>query len=165
MLTPGIPDPFLIRAGIKAVFKTIALNPTLILTGIITVWIIISIILNPIAAWLKKRFPKLSICIKSADFSQKEGILHEPSSHNKPTSFRGKTVNVSISVLGVVLIVAGLSIAVWISRPYITFLFSTSEIETLEKKAELLGQVQMDEIKMSGALEKKTEISAQVQET
>jgi sortase (surface protein transpeptidase) len=145
------PIPY--RAGIKAVFKTIALNPTLILTGIITVWIILAIISIPLVLWLKKKFP-----------SQKKDILQELSSHNKPTSFRGKTVNVSISVLGVVLIVAGLSIALWIARPYITFLFSTSKIETLEKKAELLGQVQRDEINKSGALEKKTEISAQVQE-
>jgi LPXTG-site transpeptidase (sortase) family protein len=145
------PIPY--RAGIKAVFKTIALMPTLLLTGIITVWIIIAIISIPIVFWLKKRFP-----------SQKEDILQEPSSHNKPTSFCGKTVNVSISVLGVILIVAGLSIALWVSRPYITFLFSTSKIETLEKKAELLGQVQRDEIKTSGTLEKNTEISAQVQE-
>jgi len=145
--------PIFYRAGIKAVFKTIALNPTLILTAVITVWIIIAIISIPIVGWLKKRFP-----------SQKEDILQEPSEHNKPLSFRGKTVNVSISILGVSLIIAGLSIAAWISRPYITFLFSTSKIETLEKKAELLGQVQRDETEKSGALEKETEISAQVQE-
>jgi LPXTG-site transpeptidase (sortase) family protein len=139
------PIPY--RAGIKAVFKTIALNPTLILTGIITVWISVAIISIPIAFWLKKRFP-----------SQKEDILEEPSSNNKPISFWIKTVNVSLSVLGVILIVAGFSIAGWIARPYITFLFSTSKIEALEKKAELLGQVQEDNKKERKEPEKMAEV-------
>ena len=152
------PIPY--RAGIKAVFKTIALNPTLILTGIITVWIIVAIISIPISLWLKKRFPGFPI----RSFSQKEDILQEPSSNNKQISFWEKIINVSISVLGVILIVSGLSIAAWISRPYITFLFSTSEIETLEKKAELLGQTQGDVIKKNVASEKKTEISTNVPE-
>jgi len=76
--------------------------------------------------------------------------------------FWKKTLNVSFSVLGVILIIAGLSIAVWNYRPYITFLFSTSKIETLEKKAELLGQAQGDVIKKSEVLQKKAELPIQI---
>jgi len=141
--------PLPYRAGIKAVFKTISLNPTLILTGAITVWIIIAILLIPISFFLKKRFPGVSI----GSFSQKEELLHKPSSSNKPRSFWEKAINVSISGLGVMLILAGLSIAGWISRPYITFLFSPSKIEALEKKAELLGQDQGYEIKKIATLD------------
>ena len=148
------------RPAIKAVFETIALNPTLILTGVITVWIVIAIISIPILFWLKKRFPELSIC----SFSEKEDILHEPASNHGPISLWSKTVNISISVLGIILIVAGVSTAIWVARPYITFLFSSSKIEALEKKAELLGQTQGDEIEKSDALKKETEISAQVPE-
>jgi LPXTG-site transpeptidase (sortase) family protein len=146
------------RPAIKAVFNTIALNPTLILTGAITVWIIISIILIPIVVWLKKRFPEHSISNKTTNLSQEEDILQEPSSNTTPISFWSKAVNVSITFLGVVLIVAGLSIAVWISRPYITFLLSPSKIESLEKKAELLGQVQEDTINKSKEPEKMVEV-------
>jgi LPXTG-site transpeptidase (sortase) family protein len=146
------------RPAIKAVFKTIALNPTLILTGVITVWIIIAIILIPIVVWLKKKFPENSISNKSKDLSQEDNILQTPSSNTTPISFWRKTVNVSITVLGVVLIISGLSLAVWISRPYITFLFSPSKIESLEKKAELLGQVQEDKIKKGKESEKMVEV-------
>jgi len=151
--------PLPYRAGIKAVFKTISFNPTLILTGAITAWIIIAILLIPISLWLKKRFP----AFYNRSSSQKEELLHRPSSRNKPKSFWEKAVNVSISGLGVVLILAGLSIAGWISRPYITFLFSPSKIEALEKKAELLGQVQENKAEKSDSLEKKAEIPAQDQ--
>jgi LPXTG-site transpeptidase (sortase) family protein len=146
------------RPAIKAVFKTIALNPTLILTGAITVWIIGSVILIPILFKLKKGFPEHSISNKSTDLSQGEDFLQTPFSNTTPITFWSKAVNVSISVLGVVLIVAGLSVAVWISRPYITFLFSPSKIESLEKKAELLGQVQEEKIKESKEPEQMVEV-------
>jgi LPXTG-site transpeptidase (sortase) family protein len=151
--------PLPYRAGIKAVFKTISLNPTLILTGAITAWIIIAILLIPISSWLKKRFPTFS----SGSSAQKEDILQNKASNKKTISFCKKTLNASLSVLGVILIIAGLSIAGWISRPYITFLFSPSKIEALEKKAELLGQVQENQAEKSDSLEKKTEITAQDQ--
>jgi LPXTG-site transpeptidase (sortase) family protein len=145
------------QPAIKTVFKIIALNPTLILTGAITVWIIISVLLIPISIWLKKRFPEHSISIKTTDLSQ-EDILRTQSSNTTPISLWSKAVNVSISVLGVVLIVAGLSVAIWISRPYITFLFSPSKIESLEKKAELLGKVQEDNVKKYKESEKMVEV-------
>jgi LPXTG-site transpeptidase (sortase) family protein len=139
--------PLPYRAGIKAVYKIISLNPTLIFTGAITAWIIIAILFIPISFWLRKRLPELSIW----SFSQKEDILQNKSSNKTPKSFWQKTLNVALSVVGIILIVAGLSIAAWISRPYITFLFSPSKIETLEKKAGLLGQVQVDKIKKINA--------------
>jgi LPXTG-site transpeptidase (sortase) family protein len=151
------PIPY--RSGIKAVFKTISLNPTLILSGAITAWIIIAILLIPISFWLKKRFP----AFYNRSSSQKEEILHEPSSSNKPRTFWQKTLNVSLSFFGIILIVAGLGIAGWISRPYITFLFSPSKIEALEKKAELLGQVQANQAEKSDSLGKKAAIPAKVQ--
>jgi LPXTG-site transpeptidase (sortase) family protein len=144
------------RPAIKAVFEKIALNPTLILTGTITVWIIVSVLLIPLLSWLKNRFPD-----KSTDVSQEEDILQTSSSTPTPISFWNKTVNVFISVLGVVLIFAGLSLAVWVSRPYITFLFSPSKIESLEKKAELLGQVQEDKISKHKEPKKITEFLQQ----
>jgi LPXTG-site transpeptidase (sortase) family protein len=171
------PIPY--RSGIKAVFKTIALNPTLILTALITVWIIIAIISIPILFWLKKRFPEMvsNIANKTSLMSfpesrkltgeNKERFRTIPknggqASRNDRTSPWAKLLNVSISVLGVVFIVAGLSIALWVARPYITFLFSTSKIETLEKKAELLGQVQEDAIKKSEESEKRAELPRQI---
>jgi LPXTG-site transpeptidase (sortase) family protein len=141
------------RPAIRAVFKIIALNPTLILTGAITVWLILTTISIPILFWLKKRFPD-----KSTDLSQETNILQTSSSIPTPISFWSKAVNVSISVLGVVLIVAGLSLAVWVSRPYVTFLVSPSKIESLEKKAELLGQVQEDKISKHKEPEKIVEV-------
>jgi LPXTG-site transpeptidase (sortase) family protein len=150
------PIPY--RSGIKAVFKTIALNPTLILTGVITSWIIIAVINIPISFLLKKRFSGFPI----RSCSQKEDIPHNASSNNKTRSFWEKVVNVSISILGVVFIVAGLSVALWVARPYITFLFATSKIEKLEKKAELLGQSQGAVINKSEPLEKTLEIPTQI---
>jgi len=141
------------RPAIKAVFKAIALNPTLILTGAITAWIIIAIISIPILFWLKKRFPD-----KTTDLSQEEDIAQTSSSTPAPINFWSKTVNVALSVLGLVLFVAGLSLALWIYRPYITFLFSPSKIESLEKKAELLGHVQEDQISKNKEPEKKVEV-------
>ena len=135
----------LYRAGIKTVFKTIALVPGLLLTGAVTASIIIAILLIPLSFWLKKMFP---------DRSVSEAARREPSLDSTPIRFRIKTVNLAISVLGVALIVAGLSIAAWISRPYIAFLFATSKIEALEKKAESLGQAQGDLTRKSETGEK-----------
>jgi len=113
---------------------------------------------HPISFWLKKRFPGFPI----RGFSQKEDIFHKASSDNKPRSLWEKVINASTSVLGIILILTGLSVAAWISRPYITFLFSTSKIETLEKKAELLGQTQVDMVKKSEEFAKKAEVPTQI---
>jgi LPXTG-site transpeptidase (sortase) family protein len=128
---------------------------------------------------LKKRFPEHSISNKTTDLSQ-EDILKTPSSNTTPISLWRKTINVSVSILGIILIAAGLSIALWISRPYITFLFSPSKIQALEKKAqlyEMFERVRRDVTKKTmkiqnrgweeeeeaAALEKRAEIPRQVQ--
>lgn len=134
------------RAGIKVVFKTISVIPTIIWVVATTVFIVGSIIIIVIVYWLNKRFPELSITKKIEKPRQaKENIKQSP------LGFWGKTLNVSISVLGVVLIFTGLSLAVWISRPYITLLLSTSKIEALENKVKL-GQITGNRIIIPSAL-------------
>lgn len=167
--------PIAHRPAINAVFNKIALNPTLMITALITVWIIIAVLFVLIASWLKIRFPKISLNRGSTEILQKEAILQKSSSDEKPKNFWSKTLNVSSYVLGIILIVAGLSIALWVSKPYITFLFSTSKIEALEKKAELIELVRSDAMRRtvenrnrSDALQKflmeKAEFAGQVQE-
>lgn len=131
------PVPY--RTGIKTVFKIISLNPTLILTAVITVIIIIDIILTAIILKLKKRSPEQS-------------IYNNLASQDNRKSFWNKFVKVSISALGIVLIITGLSIAIWIYKPYLIFMFSTSKIEALEKKAKMLEDYV---VKKNETLEKK----------
>jgi hypothetical protein len=113
------------RAGIQVVFKTISVIPTVIWIGATTVWITVAILIVGIAYWMRKRYPELSIWqkLKSREISSDKKV---------PASLWRKTLNISLSALGVVLIVAGLSLAIWISRPYVTLLLSTSKIEALE---------------------------------
>lgn len=166
------PEPY--RAGIQAVFNKIALMPTLILIGAITVLILAAIFRTLISPWLKERFPDLSFSQKSAGLSDKDAY-QESSSANKPTGLWDKTVNISTSVYGILLIVFGLGIALWLSKPYVTFLFSSSKIEALERKAARFEFVQRDAMKRimenrarhevsQKWLEKRGESLAQVQE-
>jgi len=138
------PVPY--RVGIQAVFNKIVLIPTLILTGAITAWILVAILLTLISPLLKKRFPNLPLSQKSAGLSNKD-VPQESSSNNKALGFWDKTMNISTPVVGIILIVAGLTIAAWISRPYITFLFSSSKIEALERKAASIEFIQRDMMK------------------
>lgn len=118
------------RAGIKVVFKTISVIPTVIWIGATTVWIAAIVLIVGIAYWLQKRFPQLAIWNKA------ESVSRQAASSDKqaPVSLWRKTLNISLSVLGILLIVTGLSLAIWISRPYMTLLLSTSKIEALENK-------------------------------
>ena len=136
--------PIAHRAGIKIVFKTISVIPTLIWIGVTTLWIIATVIIIGIAYWLHKRFPNLSIWNKVESRATS-------SDEKTPVSLWRKTLNISVSALGVILIVTGLSLAIWISRPYITLLLSTSNIEALENKVKL-GQVQGNRIIIPTAL-------------
>lgn len=139
------PIPY--RAGIKIVFKTISVIPTLIWIGATTVWIAAIVLIVGIAYSLQKRFPQLAISNKAESVS-----LQGASSGKKaPASLWRKIANASLSVLGILLIVAGLSLAIWISRPYVTLLLSTSKIEALENKAKY-GQVQGNRIIIPTAL-------------
>jgi len=119
------------------VFITISLIPTVIWTGAVTVWIAIAIILPLFLFWIKKRFPELSIWNTVDRFSQSREEKGTTPDKKPQTSFWRKTLNVSFSVLGIILIMTGLSLAIWISRPYITLLLSTSKIEALEKKVKI----------------------------
>jgi len=87
--------------------------------------------------WIKKRFPELSIWNTLDRFSQSREDKGITSDKKPQTSFWRKTLNVSFSILGIILIMTGLSLAIWISRPYITLLLSTSKIEALENKVRI----------------------------
>jgi LPXTG-site transpeptidase (sortase) family protein len=129
------------RAGIEVVFKTVSVIPTIIWTGAITIWIAAVILLRFIAYKSKKRFPDLTLWNKTEKFSQgKEDSFQKP-----PKSFKRKVINVAVYCIGIVLITTGISLAIWISRPYITLLLSTSKIEALENKA-ITGQIQGNRI-------------------
>jgi LPXTG-site transpeptidase (sortase) family protein len=132
------------RAGIKIVFKTISVIPTLIWIGATTLWIIAAALIVFIAYLLRKRFPDLSIWNKA----ERQAVS---SDLKTPTSLWRRIANASLPVLGILLIVTGLSLAIWISRPYITLLLSTSKIEALENKVKL-GQVQGNRIIIPTAL-------------
>ncbi|MCJ7482377.1 MAG: sortase [Thermodesulfovibrionales bacterium] len=135
------------RAGIKIVFKTISVIPTLIGIGATTVWIAAIVLIVGIAYWLQKRFPQLAIWNKAESVSL-QGAYSDIKAH---ASLWRKIANASLSVLGILLIVAGLSLAIWISRPYITLLLSTSKIKALENKVKL-GRVQGNRIIIPTAL-------------
>jgi LPXTG-site transpeptidase (sortase) family protein len=129
------------RAGITLVFKTISVIPALIWTGAITIWIAAAIALMFISYALKKKYSEHSIWSWADRISQRS----KDSIQKTPKSLWRKTVHVAIYCIGIILIVTGISLAIWISRPYITLLLSTSKIEALENKAKL-GQVQGNRI-------------------
>jgi LPXTG-site transpeptidase (sortase) family protein len=132
------------RSGITIVFKTISVIPTVLWIGATTLWIVTAVLVTCIAYSLRKRFPELSIWGKA----ESRGFS---SNGKSPASLWRKAINIAVSALGVILIVAGLSLAIWISRPYVTLLLSTSKIEALENKVKL-GQVQGNRIIIPTAL-------------
>jgi LPXTG-site transpeptidase (sortase) family protein len=136
------PVPY--RSGITIVFKTISVIPTVIWVGATTLWIVAAVLVACIAYSLRRRFPELSKWNKLENRAA-------ASKEKNPASLWRRTLNVSVSALGVILIVAGLSLAIWISRPYVTLLLLTSKIEALENKAKY-GQVQENRIIVPTAL-------------
>ena len=136
------PIPY--RSGIKIVFKTISVIPTFIWIGATTIWIATTILFVVTAYWLKKRFPKVPIWKKAESRTRL-------SDEKTPISLWRKIASASLSAIGIILIVVGLSLAVWISRPYIALLLSTSKIDALENKVKL-GQVQGNRIIIPTAL-------------
>jgi LPXTG-site transpeptidase (sortase) family protein len=124
------------RAGITLIFKTVSVVPTILWTGSITLWIAAVTLLTLIAYKSKKRYPELSLWRK-----KKKGYQgQEDHIQKEPKSLPRKALNVAVYFTGIVLIVTGISLAIWISRPYITLLLSTSKIEALENKAKS-GQI------------------------
>jgi LPXTG-site transpeptidase (sortase) family protein len=138
--------PFSHRGGIEAAFKTISVIPALLWAAVITVWIAAATSLIVIRFKFKKRFAEPLIWNKAKRFIQGGNRIHVMPSDKKATiSLWRKTLNILVSALSIVLVVAGLSLAIWITRPYFNLLLSTSRIEALEKKAKL-GQVQGNRI-------------------
>jgi len=136
------PVPY--RSGIKIVFKTISVIPTVIWMGATIVWTAAAVIIVSIAYWLRIRFPESSIWRKAED----RIVLAD---EKTPLTLWRKTLNIAPSALGVILVVAGLSLAIWISRPYVTLLLSTSKIDALEQKVRT-GQDQGNRIIIPTAL-------------
>lgn len=136
--------PLAHRPGIKVVFKTISVIPTLIWIGATTVAIAATICIVVIAYWARKKYPDHSIFNKAKSRAMS-------ADRESPVSPLRKIFNISVSTLGITLIVAGLSLSIWISRPYVTLLLSTSKIEALEDKVRM-GQVQGNRIIIPSAL-------------
>ncbi len=117
--------PIQYRAGIEIVFKTISLIPTLIWIGATTLWIAANIVIVALTYSLKERYPHLSI------WNKLEGRAHS-SDKRGPANLQRRALSVYLSVLGIFLIFGGISLAIWISRPYLTLLLSASKIKALE---------------------------------
>jgi LPXTG-site transpeptidase (sortase) family protein len=124
------------REGIKVIFKTVSLVPALIWSGVVSLWILAVILFAVFWYGIKKAFPSLAVQRASAD-SQRlvEKALNECYKSRK-SGWR-RTVDRLSYVLGIVLIFLGLTLGIWIARPYITLILSSSRIEALERKAEL----------------------------
>ncbi len=126
---------------VKLVFITVAIVPTLIWAGVITMWIFAVVLFTLSSYHLKKRFPGISnwsglrrlskfwenLASKTPSFKKKEA----------PQSLWGKIANSFFYFLGFFLIFVGMALIFWIARPYFTLLLFSSKIETLEKKVEM----------------------------
>jgi hypothetical protein len=125
------------KGVVKAIFNTIALIPTLLGVGIITVWIVVIIILSVTSYYLKQRAPDAFIwrVLRKASSLSRKGISEKPA--DKTYSLRRRIVNSFLYSFGTVLIVSGILLLVWIARPYFSLLLSSSKIEALEKKVAL----------------------------
>jgi LPXTG-site transpeptidase (sortase) family protein len=121
------------RAGITGIFKTISVIPSILWVGGITLWILLMFIVLVISNRVMQRFPSLQAKRISAgrksSQTQREGKAGR--------SRWRKIVDYSLYPLGIILIFAGASLGVWIARPYITLLLSSSKIEALERKVQL----------------------------
>ena len=133
--------PIAHRDGIKAIFKTISVIPALIWTAAITLWAGIIIIVFIASVQLRKRYPDVPLWAWTERFADGCKSLAVPlRGLQTARSFSRKLMNLSLYLSGCILIVAGLMLAVWISRPYLTLLLATSQIEKLEQKVKR-GQV------------------------
>ena len=127
------------RGAVKIIFKTIALAPAIFWAGVITLWIFVVILFTIISFYLKKRFPEVFSWSRFKTFSRSK------EEKKAPQTFLGKIVSSLFYSLGFLLIFTGITLGVWIARPYITLLLSSSKIEALEKKVHP-GQVQGNRI-------------------
>jgi len=131
-------NPIAQRAGIEIAFKTIGVIPTALFVGAITAWLLIVILFLLLAFWLRKTYPQfyqwkglqwllqISGAVEGQSLSTQKETL--------PKTFRQKVTSSVIYGMGLLLIISGLMLGIWITRPYISLLLSSSKIEALEKK-------------------------------
>lgn len=136
----------------QIVFRILALIPTLLWAGAVTLWIFCLIFYTLLSYYLEKRYPAVSSGHANRKLSKlaghSEGVTGEQGlSKNKKSSGStwNKVVNAFIYFLGSLLIFAGATLFIWMARPYFTLLLFSSKIEALEKKVET-GQVQGNRI-------------------
>jgi LPXTG-site transpeptidase (sortase) family protein len=148
-------NPITQRAGIKIIFKTIGVIPTLLLGGVISLWLGVVIFSMVFALWLKRTCPQFYYAKGVQWFLESSGVI-EGQSISSPEEKASKNVRQKVTgsvIYGVslLLIGSGLVLGVWITRPYITLLLSSSKIGALEKKASS-GQLQGNRIIIPSAL-------------
>jgi LPXTG-site transpeptidase (sortase) family protein len=124
------------REGIKVVFKTISVVPALVWSGVVTLWIMA--VISFVVFWylINRTLPSSAVPRVSGggeDLIKKGPIVKGEIS---PKSGWRRVVERSSHVVGIVLIFAGVTLGIWIARPYITLLLSSSRIEALERRAE-----------------------------
>jgi LPXTG-site transpeptidase (sortase) family protein len=125
------------REGIKVIFKTISVVPAIIWSGVITLWIMAVILFAVLGSGLKKAFPSFAAReVSAARQGPVEGSLTAKKDRYGKNGWR-RVADRSVYVLGLILIFLGLTLGLWVARPYITLLLSSSQIDALEKKAAL----------------------------
>jgi LPXTG-site transpeptidase (sortase) family protein len=124
------------REGIKVIFKTISVVPALVWSGIITLWILAVISFVVLRYWIKKSNPSQAVAGVPADCQGRVEKGQIVESEIGPKSGWRKIADRFSYVLGIVLIFVGLTLGIWIARPYITLLLSSSRIEALEREVE-----------------------------
>jgi LPXTG-site transpeptidase (sortase) family protein len=148
-------NPITHRAGIKVAFRTIGVIPTVLFAGTITLWLLIVILFLLVALWLKQTYPQLSHSKGFQWLLETSGAVEGQSSTSPekkaPRTFRQKVTSSVIYGIGLLLIISGLMLGIWITRPYITLLLSSSKMEALEKKV-ASGQIQGNRIIIPSAL-------------
>jgi LPXTG-site transpeptidase (sortase) family protein len=148
-------NPITHRAGIKIALKTIGVIPTALFVGVITLWILIVILFLLLSLWLNKSYPQFYQRRGVQWLLQASGAVEGQSSPSQkektPRTLRQKVTSSIIYGVSVLLIISGIMLGVWITRPYITLLLSSSKVEALEKKV-ASGQIQGNRIIIPSAL-------------
>jgi len=128
------------RAGVDVIFKTVAVVPSLIWTGAVTVWIALIIAFIIISFQIRRKFPKSVFWSRLAlypKFGSGSADISVSKYGEPKKTFWKSAANFSTYSLGLILIFVGLTLGVWIARPYISLLLSSSKVEALEKKVRL----------------------------
>lgn len=130
------------KGAVKVIFKSISVIPTVLGLGIITLWILVIMLFKLLSFYLKQKTPNSFIW----NVFKNEAVLKQESSEKTyPHSLRRKAFNSFVYFSGMVLIIAGILLLVWIARPYFNLLLSSSKIQALEQKV-AMGQIQGNRI-------------------